>query len=115
MDRRSSPSQTSQVPSPGPTASQKSNCSSSEEAVEAQVLTRCPLLFDFQDLQQTSAQGHDPFQNPFHDPFHSGNGDLRHDFLLLSRQHDESKKLILQEALRTVYGIEALQIDAKTP
>jgi hypothetical protein len=110
MDRQSSPfgsaSQTSQVHSPGPTVSQKSNPPSLEEALKALLKMRCEILYDFEDLQHPSANSRYPY--------HSGNGDLKHDFLLLSQQDDESEKGRLQELLRTVYGTETLQMDAES-
>jgi hypothetical protein len=110
MDRQSSPfgsaSQASPVCSPGLTASQKSSPPSLEEALKTLLKMRCEILYDFEDLQRPSA-------NSCY-PFHSGNGDLKHDFLLLSHQDNQSEKGRLRELLRTVYGTGTLQMAAES-
>jgi hypothetical protein len=83
---------------------------SPEEALKAHLKARAAILYDFQDMQDFYANSEKDLQHPFH----SGNGDIKHDFLLLERQDDEAVKNEVKELLRIVYGTVNLETEPES-
>jgi hypothetical protein len=86
------------------------------EALKAHLKARAAILYDFQDMQDSYANSDfwPERERDLQHPFHSGNGDIKHDFVLLERQDDEAVKNEVKELLRIVYGTVNLETEPKS-